>query len=91
MEMERAQFRLLTMALYIIMRILLNKKDKDVPMMMGQFARRNYEEWAKGDETLWARYIGIHTEPEAEDDLPTPWPCTCIDCVAERHERFKER
>lgn len=56
--MNRAQFRLLTMALYIIMRILLNKKDTDIVPMMGKFARQNWELWIQDDEEAWARYVG---------------------------------
>lgn len=56
--MKREQFRLLTMALYIIMRILLNKKDKHIVPMMGKFSRQNWELWIQDDEEAWARYIG---------------------------------
>ena len=61
--MTRAQFRLLTMALYIIMRILLNKKDDKIVPMMGKFARQSWEAWIQDDEEAWARYIG-----QKEDD-----------------------
>jgi len=46
------------MALYIIMRILLNKKDNDIAPMMGKFAKQSWELWIQGDEKAWARYIG---------------------------------
>jgi len=61
--MKREQFRLLTMALYIIMRILLNKKDKAIVPMMGKFAKQSWELWIQDDEEAWARYIG-----QKEDD-----------------------
>ena len=61
--MNRAQFRLLTMALYIILRILLNKKDTAIVPMMGKFTRQSWELWIQDDEEAWARYIG-----QKEDD-----------------------